>query len=209
MKLLCFPDFVGHPICFSALARALKGRMTVVPINYSDYWPYSSVEVLARRIAEEHDLTAMDGVLGYSFGAYVAGCCLAQSASPRVLLVDPPLLVDLHGLTPAGIAERLEADPQYAYINDLVDAQLVSHDCVHGNILLLSKWQATPLAGTAVDVLLSAGRTTVGLAQALQLDPAQDNRYWCDEQRHHGSIINSPGVPEWLFDPVALPLSRL
>ena len=28
MKLICFPDFVGHPICFSALGRALKGRQT-------------------------------------------------------------------------------------------------------------------------------------------------------------------------------------
>nr|BFD43895.1 hypothetical protein FFPRI1PSEUD_53940 [Pseudomonas sp. FFPRI_1] len=206
MKLICFPDFVGHPICFSALGRALKGQASLVQVNYSDYWPYSSVEALARQIAEEHDLTALDAVLGYSFGAYLAACCVARSTAPGrpLLLVDPPLLAELRGLAPDAIARRLAADPQYAYVDDLVDAQLVSRECVHGNILQLSQWQAVPLKGVAVDVLLSAGRSTEGLAPDLGLDPSQDNRYWRDEQRHHGSVINSPDVLTWLLNPGAL-----
>lgn len=209
MKLICFPDFVGHPICFSALGRALKGRVSLVQVNYSDYWPYSSVGALARNIAQEHDLNTVDAVLGYSFGAYVAACCVARrglaSAPQPVLLVDPPRLSELRGLDPAAIAQRLEADPQYAYIDDLVDAQLVSRDCVHGNILLLSEWQAVSLKGRAVDVLLSAGRSAEALAQGSGLDPAQDNRYWRDERSHHASVINSPDVATWLLDRSALP----
>ncbi|MDD1012704.1 thioesterase domain-containing protein [Pseudomonas rubra] len=205
MKLICFPDFVGHPICFSALARQLKGRALLTTLNYSDYWPYPSIEVLAERIADGHDLAAMDLVLGYSFGARVAACCVSQQgAAQRLCLVDPPAVASVQGHSLQSIAQRLATDPQYAYIDDLVDAQLVERDCVLGNIQMLAHLSRQPLPIVPVDVLLSAQSSVSELAQELGLHRAACHRYHVALGTSHASVINDPCLAALIMQSPAL-----
>ena len=187
VNILCLPDFVGHPLCYSALAKQLKGQATLHMPNYSLWWPYESVEALAGKIIEAMNPADYDLLLGYSFGAHVAAHCASRSNVRRLCLIDPPPLASLQDLTLEGIRQRLAADSRYAYIQDLVDAELVDPDCVHGNILLLSRLDDLPSFDAATDLLLS----TASSMTAVKADFPRARGCWLDDQCDHATIIAS------------------
>ncbi|MFO2466542.1 alpha/beta fold hydrolase [Pseudomonas sp. 15FMM2] len=186
MKILCLPDFVGHPICYSAFASGIKKQSTPKVINYSDLWPYESLETLACKITNTIDLDRYDLLVGYSFGAHVATLCASRSKVARLCLIDPPPLASLRGLTLDNIRQRLAADPRYAYVQDLVAAELVDPDCVHGNILLLSRLAHLPPVDAPTDLLLCASSAV----EAVKAD-YPGGRYWRDDERDHATIVAS------------------
>ncbi|AXE28758.1 hypothetical protein DK842_01795 [Chromobacterium phragmitis] len=155
------PDFIGHPLCFSALAARLEGRAEARLVSYHRYWPYDGIAGLARAVAEDWHGPEPDWLVGYSFGGLV-GCELAsllreRGEAPRLLLVDSRL-GSAGGGGATALAQLVGSDA-YGQLRHKIEllAALgeVDRDCVEANLRLFPGYRPPR---TLRDATLIAGR---------------------------------------------------
>jgi hypothetical protein len=154
------PDFIGHPLCFAALAASLDCQAEMRLVSYHRYWPYRGIADLARAVVEDWHGPAPDWVVGYSFGGLVGfeATCLLQrgdGGAPRLLLVDSQLTSSGGGATSLA---QLVGVAAFGRLLDKIEllAALgeVERDCVEANLRFFPDYRpsrvlrgATLLAG--------------------------------------------------------------
>ncbi|WP_070107486.1 thioesterase domain-containing protein [Burkholderia plantarii] len=169
------PDFIGHPLCFSALAARLARSARLRHVSYHRYWPYRDIGQLARAIADDWHGERPQWLAGYSFGGLVA-CELAsllerrasaagedaEAVAPKLLLIDSRLA---HGETAvarsgATTLAKLVGTEAYRQLVEKIDALAaldeIDRDCVEANLGLFPDFRP---GVTTVEATLLTGRS--------------------------------------------------
>lgn len=205
MKLLLFPDFVAYPMCYLRFVGTLPPGVSAEALDYNAFWPYASIEQLARAIADVHGEGKPDALVGYSFGALVAAAAAPMftqhGARPRLYLLDPP---DLAAPRPDGAVAteaRLRADSAYNYIFDLIDCGLTAPDCVLGNVGMLGQ-VATPIGIDLPCTMYLAGAPLASLSPARQFAlNHEDSVVTCIGGYSHATLVQCAAI----FEHICLP----
>jgi hypothetical protein len=165
-RLLLLPDFIGHPLCFSALRAALAGAAECATPSYAELWPYDDVVDLARRVEAWLKGRPLDGILGYSFGGLVAfELALSLGAAgpfpPRVVLVDAHLCTLPSYLDGASVEEGIRAgldERTRATVALLEELGEVDPRCLERNLASFTRYR--PSGRLAAADLVTCGLDT-------------------------------------------------
>lgn len=196
------PDFIGHPLCFSAFAAKLTDRASLRHVNYHAYWPYLSIADLASAVADDWDGPAPQWLVGYSFGGLV-GFELAALLGKRTLAPSPRLLLIDSRLGNEGGATtltRLVGSDAYVQLSKKIDALAalgeVERACVDANLAIFSGYRPPLPVHATDDVTLIIGRLSGEDYKSAELW----NSYLPDMRRHRIDVAHQ----EMLTDPAAL-----
>lgn len=206
---LWLPDFVAYPFCYLGLRAALpETAAAAIHVDYNDHWPYRSVDELAASIVRTLDGAAVDAVIGYSFGAYVAvevaGALGGEGRAVELLLIDPLPPTAISSLAAEDIEAILRGRPEYGYVFELVDCDLTSLECMVTNVQALGRLAEPVPVGGRGTLLVAGGRAKAEEVLRCFDCPAGRLDVICLVDCDHRSIVSHP----LLRDLVAAKLRR-